>query len=80
MIHHLPKSVRYSRVADGLTTGTIAIEVLDSGIASTQVGVTYDLTALGPAGERCFEAFDAGYQNEIAAWESEIAAALEQPQ
>jgi hypothetical protein len=31
MIDHLPKSVRYSRVADGLTAGTIAIEVLDSG-------------------------------------------------
>jgi hypothetical protein len=31
--------------------------------------VTYDLTALGPAGECWLEAFDAGYQNEIAAWE-----------
>jgi hypothetical protein len=29
----------------------------------------YDLTALGPAGERWPEDFDAGYQNEIAAWE-----------
>jgi hypothetical protein len=28
MIDHLPKSVRYSRVADGLTAGTIAIEFL----------------------------------------------------
>jgi hypothetical protein len=42
--------------------------------------LTYDLTALGPAGERWLEVFDAGYQTEISAWESEIAAALQQPQ
>jgi hypothetical protein len=80
MVDHLPKRIRYSRVADGLTAGTVAIEVLDSGKAATQVRITYDLTALGPAGERWLEAFDAGYQTEIAARESEIAAALEQPQ
>jgi hypothetical protein len=80
MVDHLPNSIRYSRVADGLTAGTVAIEVLDSGKAATHVRVTYDLTALGPAGERWLEAFDAGYRDEIAAWESENAAALDQPQ
>lgn len=80
IVDHLPERIRYSRIADGLTAGTIAIEVLDSSKAATHVRVTYDLTALGPAGERWLEAFDAGYQAEIAVWESEIAAALEQPQ
>ena len=40
------------------------------------MGVTYDLTALTPAGESWVETFNARYENEIAAWSTEIAAAL----
>jgi hypothetical protein len=47
MVDHLSKRIRYSRIADGLTAGTIAIEVPDSDKAATQARVTYDLPALG---------------------------------
>jgi hypothetical protein len=79
MVDHRPDSVRYARIVHGMTAGTIAVDVLDACADVTRVRVTYDLTALSPAGESWLEAFDAHYQTEIAAWSNQIAAALERP-
>ena len=79
MVDQQPMSIRYARVAQGMTAGTIAVEVLGRHEQATDVLVTYDLTALSPAGESWLERFDADYDAEIAGWSTEIAAALEQP-
>jgi hypothetical protein len=76
MVDHRTKSIRYARVVDGMTAGTIAIDVLHSGEDATEVAVTYDLTALTTAGETWLKAFDADYDSEMTAWSSAIAAAL----
>jgi hypothetical protein len=76
MVDHGPERIRYTRVVHGMTAGMIAVEVLGSQKEATHVRVTYDLTALSAAGESWLEAFDAGYEAEIAAWSTEIAAAL----
>jgi hypothetical protein len=79
MVDHGPGRVRYARVTEGMTAGTVAVDVVGSGEHSTQVRVTYDLTALTPAGERWLEAFDADYDAEIVEWGTDIAAALRRP-
>jgi hypothetical protein len=76
MVDQRPESIRYARVVHGMTAGTIAVDVLSSSEQATLVGVTYDLTALTPEGESWLRAFDAEYDSEIAAWSTEIAAAL----
>jgi hypothetical protein len=77
MVDHLPGSVRYARVMDGMTAGTVAVDVVGSGERSTQVRVTYDLTSLTPAGEDWLEAFAADYEAAIGEWATEIASALD---
>ena len=77
MVDHGPETVRYAHVVHGMTAGTIAVDVLDARNNATRMRVTYDLTALSPAGESWLEAFGADYQTAIAAWSSAIAAALE---
>jgi hypothetical protein len=79
MVDHGPGGVRYGRVTDGMTAGTVAVDVVGTRERSTQVRVTYDLTALTPAGETWLEAFDADYEAAIGDWATEIAAALERP-
>ena len=76
MVDHQPDRVRYARVTDGLTAGTIAVEVVGADEEATRVRVTYDLTALSAAGERWLEHFDAGYGAEIASWADDIARAI----
>lgn len=79
MIDHAPERVRYARVTQGMTAGTVAVDVVGSRERSTQVRVTYDLVALTPAGEKWLEGFDADYDAAIGEWAIEIAAALRQP-
>ncbi len=76
MVDQRPEGVRYARVTDGMTAGTVAVDLVGGGERSTQVRVTYDLTALTPAGERWLEAFGAHYDAAIGEWATEIAAAL----
>ena len=76
MVDHGPERVRYARVTDGLTAGTIAVEVVAADVDATRVRVTYDLTALSPDGERWLAHFDAGYSAEIASWADDIARAI----
>jgi hypothetical protein len=77
MVDHGPGGVRYARVTQGMTAGTVAVDVVESSERSTRVRVTYDLTALTSAGEAWLEAFDADYDTAIGGWSSEIAAGLQ---
>jgi hypothetical protein len=77
MVDHTPAMVRYARVTEGVTAGTVSVEVVASDERSTQVLVTYDLTALTAAGERWLEAFVADYESAIGGWSTAIAAALQ---
>jgi hypothetical protein len=79
MVDHGAAGVRYARVTEGMTAGTVAVDVVADLEHAAQVRVTYDLTALTPAGETWLEAFDAEYETAIADWGTEIAAALERP-
>lgn len=70
-------TVRYARVTDGMTAGTVAVEVVGSREYSTHLRVTYDLTALSPAGESWLETFESAYHTVIGGWSTEIAAAIQ---
>jgi hypothetical protein len=78
MVDHDPQSVRYARVTEGMTAGTVAVDVIESGDHFTRVRVTYDLTALTGAGESWLDAFDRDYDTVIGGWSTEIAAGLQQ--
>ena len=78
MVDQQPNSVRYARVTHDMTAGIIAVEALGSGDDTTQVRVTYDLTALTTAGESWLQSFESNYDTAIASWSTEIAAALQQ--
>ena len=77
MVDHGPGGVRYARVTESMTAGTVAVDVVGSRERSTQVRVTYDLTSLSPAGETWLKSFDADYEAAIGDWATEIAAALQ---
>lgn len=79
IVDQRPDSIRYARVAQGMTAGIIAVDVLYWKDGATRVRVTYDLTALSAAGETWLEAFAEHYEAEIAAWSEEIDAALQRP-
>ena len=76
MVDQRPDSVRYARVVHGMNAGTVTVEGISAGEGSTRIRVTYDLTHLSSAGQDRLRAFEADYETEIAAWASEIAAAL----
>jgi hypothetical protein len=63
-----PTSARYARVTPGDTAGTVAVSCAADG-ESTTVNVTYDLTAIGPAGEHRLPAFEQGYADMLLAWQ-----------
>ena len=79
MVDHQPELVRYARVTNELTAGTVAVEVLASDDDATRLAVTYDLTALSSAGEQWLTEFDRDYDTEIASWATEIAKAVGSP-
>jgi hypothetical protein len=79
MVDYGPTGVRYARVTEGVTAGTVAVDVVGTPERSTRVCVTYDLTALTPAGDSWLEAFDADYEAAIGEWATQIASALERP-
>ena len=62
-----------------MTAGTIAVDILGSENGATRVCVTYDLTALTPAGRTWLEAFATHYETGIGEWSHEIDAALQRP-
>ena len=61
-------SARYARVTPGDTAGTVAVSCDPDG-DGTRVTVTYDLTAIGPAGEARLPEFERGYDAMLAEWQ-----------
>jgi hypothetical protein len=69
------RRVRYARVCPGLAAGTVTVE-LEPTAAGSRVTVTYDLTALTEQGHHWLDEFAAGYEEEIAGWDSAITRAM----
>jgi len=76
MVDDRPDGVRYARITHGMTAGTVAVGVVTSDDDTTRVRVTYDLTALTPAGKAWPANLDADYGSTIASWAAHIATAL----
>jgi hypothetical protein len=68
--------VRYARTTPGFAAGTVDVRVRRSDARSTQVEVTYDLSALTPEGASDLDVFATRYEQDIAGWEVAIDAAL----
>jgi hypothetical protein len=77
MVDQGPRLVRYARVTQGMTAGTVAVEAVGADERSTRVRVTYDLTALTSAGDSWLDAFAADYDSAVGGWSTEIAVALQ---
>ena len=69
-------SVRYARTTPGFSAGTVEVRVRRSDTSSTQVDVTYDLTALTPEGAAELDRFADRYEQDIGGWEAAIETAL----
>jgi hypothetical protein len=76
VVDHTAQRLRYARVVHGATAGTVEVSIVSSTDRATVVRVTYDLTALTAMGAAWLDDFDEGYEDEIASWSKEIAAAL----
>lgn len=68
--------VRYVRDTPGSRVGTVEVRCAPAPGGGTIARVTYDLTALSPAGEAYLATFEAGYGEMMAEWERDIARAL----
>jgi hypothetical protein len=69
--------VRYARVTPGLKTGTVEVVCTPGDRATTVATVTYELTALTPAGDADLATWtEDWYASYLAEWETQIAAAL----
>jgi hypothetical protein len=76
MVDDTPQRVRYARVTPGGLAGTVEVAVLSSSAGSTDLRVTYDLTALGDDAVGELDRFAAGYDAMIATWAEDIADTL----
>jgi len=79
MVDHRPERIRYARVSHGMTAGTVTVEPVACDEHTTRVRVSYDLTALGPAGESWLAEFGEGFDVEIGSWATDIATAIRTP-
>ena len=68
--------VRYARTTPGFFAGTVEVRERSSNADSTQVDVTYDLSALTPEGATELDDFAAGFEQEIGGWQAAIETAL----
>jgi hypothetical protein len=71
--HDGDRRIRYARVVTGRDAGTVEVRLAPDG-DGTEVTVTYQLTALTPAGARWLDAFAAGYPAFLRSWEEALAA------
>jgi hypothetical protein len=76
MVDSSADRVRYARVTPGVLAGTVEVQTLAGAANGTDVGVTYELTALTDAGAVELARFEAGYDAEIGAWAADIADGL----
>lgn len=72
---------RYARIAPGTRAGTVEVFARDDGAGSTEVTVTYELTALTGDGDKLLADFDGeAFERMLRDWERLIRAAnLEYP-
>ena len=75
MVDQDERGVRYARFTPGATAGTVAVTVLVAESTWTRVRVSYDLTALSPAGARWLDTFADEFVAYIAHWDAAISAA-----
>jgi hypothetical protein len=68
--------VRYARTTPGFAAGIVEVRLRRSDARSTQVDVTYDLSALTRDGATELDDLAARYDEDIRAWEVAIEAAL----
>lgn len=68
---HPPLEIRYARVADSLSSGTVHVMLAERATGCT-VTVTYDLTATSREGARTLERFADEYPEFLAAWRDDI--------
>jgi hypothetical protein len=66
------RGIRYARVVAGRDAGTVTVALRSAGRHST-VTVTYDLTALSPAGAVWLRRFAADYPGFLTSWADAIA-------
>ncbi|WP_353828682.1 SRPBCC domain-containing protein [Agromyces sp. SYSU T0242] len=71
-----PRSVRYARVAERWTAGTVAVELSDEA-DGCRVEVAYDLTALTDEAAAALPGFAEGYPDYVASWRAAILAHVE---
>lgn len=69
------RRVRYVRDTPGSRIGTVEVRCAPAQGGGTSAQVTYDLTALSPAGEAHLAAFARDFPAMLASWEREIAGA-----
>lgn len=62
------RRVRYARTSPRCAAGLVTVEVVSDRPETTRVRVTYDLTALSPAGSTWLAGFAAEYDAFIAEW------------
>jgi hypothetical protein len=71
-----PGSVRYARIAPGVSAGLVAVRVRGAGVAASVAEVEYDLTALSDAGDAALAELESGYEAFLGEWRDAIAAAV----
>lgn len=69
--------VRYVRHTPGSRIGTVEVRCAAMPDGRTAAQVTYDMTALSPAGQEWLAEFESGYVEMLASWTSEIERALQ---
>ncbi len=69
--------VRYVRHTPGSRIGTVEVRCAPRAGGGTAARVTYDLTALSPAGQERLAEMESGYAEMLASWTRDIARALE---
>ncbi|UBU18531.1 SRPBCC family protein [Nonomuraea gerenzanensis] len=67
------RRVSYARVTPGSRAGTVTVEVDADGRGGSTVAVTYELTALTPAGQEPLREFAEGYAGFLRSWEVDLA-------
>jgi hypothetical protein len=69
--------VRYVRHTPGSRIGSVEVRCAPMPGGGTAARVTYDVTALSPAGQRYLAEFESAYVEMLASWKRDIARALE---
>ena len=69
------RSVRYARVAPGVSAGTVEVQLRADG-DGTSAEVAYDLTALSDEGDAALANLESGYAEFLGEWRDAIAAAV----